>query len=36
MKTLTKWLKRIKLSMAKRFDQLDQLLTEIKPKKNEQ
>ncbi len=36
MKTLTKWLKRIKLSMSKRFDQLDQLLTEIKPKKNEQ
>lgn len=36
MKTLTKLLKRIKLSMSKRFDQLDQLLTEIKPKKNEQ
>lgn len=36
MKTLTKCLKRIKLSISKRFDQLDQLLTEIKPKKNEQ
>jgi hypothetical protein len=36
MKDLKKWIKKMKQSMAKRFDQLDHLLTEIKPKKNEQ
>ncbi len=33
MAELTKWLKLMKLTMTKRFDQLDNLLTQIKPRK---